>query len=57
MRLGVQAANADRNAAHFHRRQRGVTIYLHVPDIGPLYRQQVIAANEGRPYKNGRIVR
>jgi TnpA family transposase len=46
VRLGVQAANADRNAAHFHRRQRGVTIYLHVPDIGPPYRQQVIAAND-----------
>jgi TnpA family transposase len=28
VRLGVQAVNADRNAAHFHRRERGVTIYL-----------------------------
>ena len=45
VQLGVQAANADYNAAYLHR-ERGVSIYMHVADIGPPYHQQVIGIND-----------
>jgi TnpA family transposase len=45
IQLGVQAANADYNAAHFHR-ERGVSIYMHVADVGPPFHQQVIGIND-----------
>ncbi len=45
VRLGVQAANADYNAAYLHR-ARGVSIYMHVADIGPPFNQQVIGIND-----------
>ena len=45
VRVGVQAAHADRNAEHFPK-GRGVTIYSHIADIGLPYAQKVISTNE-----------
>lgn len=45
VRVGVQAAHADRNAEYFPK-GRGVTIYSHVADIGLSYAQKVISTNE-----------
>ena len=44
VRIGVRAANADRNAAHFGY-DRGATIYTHTTDIGPPFAQKVISTN------------
>jgi TnpA family transposase len=45
IQLGVQAANADYNAAYLHR-ARGVSIYTHVADAGPPFNQQVIGITD-----------
>jgi TnpA family transposase len=45
VRVGVQAAHADRNAEYFPK-GRGVTIYSHIADIGMPYAQKVISTNE-----------
>jgi len=49
VRLGVQAANADRNREHFDD-SRGITIYLHLADSGPPFRQRVISTNESEAW-------
>jgi len=45
MRMGVQAAHADRNAEYFGT-GRGVTIYTHIADIWMPFRQKVISTND-----------
>lgn len=45
IRMGVQAAHADYNA-EYSPRDRSVTIYIHVADIGPPYHQRVIGLND-----------
>jgi len=49
VRLGVQAAIADRNAAYFDDGW-GLTIYLHLADVGPPFRQRVIRTNESEAW-------
>jgi len=45
VKIGVRAANAERNAAHFGP-DRGATIYTHTADVGPPYAQKVISTND-----------
>jgi len=45
VKVGVRAANAERNAAHFGP-DRGATLYAHTPDIGPPFAQKVISTND-----------
>ena len=45
VRVGVQAARADRNAEYFPK-SRGVTIYSHIADIGMPYAQKIISTND-----------
>lgn len=49
VRLGVKAANADRNREYFDD-GRGITIYLHLADVGPPFRQRVISTNESEAW-------
>jgi len=49
VRLGVKAANADRNSEYFDD-GRGITIYLHLADVGPPFRQRVISTNESEAW-------
>jgi TnpA family transposase len=45
VKVAVRAANAERNAHHFHY-DRGVTIYTHTADIRLPFAQQVISTND-----------
>jgi TnpA family transposase len=45
IKVGVRAANAVRNKAHFGT-DRGVTVYTHVGDIGLPFGQKVISTND-----------
>lgn len=45
VKVGVRAANAERNAAHFGP-DRGATIYAHIADVGPPFAQKVISTND-----------
>jgi len=45
VRMGVQAAHADRNAEYFGK-GRGVTIYTHIADIWMPFSQKVIPTND-----------
>jgi len=45
VKVGVRAANAERNAAHFGP-DRGATIYAHTADVGPPFAQKVISTND-----------
>jgi len=44
IRLGVKAANAQRNREHFEA-MRGLTLYLHLGDVGAPLHQQIISTN------------
>ena len=45
VKIGVRAAHADRNAAHFGP-DRGTTIYMHTADVGPPFAQKVISTHD-----------
>jgi len=49
IRLAVQAANAERNAEYFDDGW-GLTIYLHLADVGPPFRQRVISPNDSEAW-------
>ena len=49
LRVGVQAPNADRNS-HYFDDGRGITLYLHLADMGPPLYNQVISTNESEAW-------
>lgn len=49
LRVGVEAPNADRNSTYFDD-GRGITLYLHLADLGPPLYNQVISTNESEAW-------
>lgn len=49
VQVGVRTPNAQRNQRFFHD-ARGITIYLHMVDMGPPYRQRVITTNHSEAW-------